>query len=97
MARTDADFDTYLQQRIEAAFGLDEMTPEERACWDAYDRAMEAFHRYEEAAAARVIGNAKAVAAYINANPSVLDELMPGASAAVAEHGLRFAWEASGE
>lgn len=33
----DDEFDAFLQQRIQDAFGLEDMTPEERAYWDAYD------------------------------------------------------------
>lgn len=89
----DEQFDDLVRRQIWDAFGIDDMTPDERAFWDAYNRAMDAFQRSEDEAAARVIRNAKAVAAWINENPSVLDELMPGAGAVMAEHGLRFAWE----
>lgn len=49
---SDEEFDAFLQQRIEAAFGLDEMTPEERAYWDAcdkFDSACQAIRERDEA------------------------------------------------
>ncbi len=92
---SDEQFDAFLQQQIASAFGLDEMAPEERAYWDAYGCVMDAFQRSEDEAAAAVIRNAQAVAAWINQNPAVLDEVMPGAGAAMAECGLRFVWEAA--
>jgi hypothetical protein len=87
---TDDAYAGHLKLRIEAVFGLDDMTPEEQAYWEAYDRVMEEIQRENDAAAARVLGNAKAVTAYINANPTVLDGLMPGASAVITELGLHF-------
>jgi heme oxygenase len=87
---SDDAYAEYLEQRIEAAFGLDDLAPEERAYWDAYDRAMEEFKCDEAAAATRVLRNAKAITAYINANPTVLDDLMSGASAVITELGLHF-------
>lgn len=91
----DDEFAQFLRLRLEEIFEADGVTPGERAYWDAYDRVMEAAHREEEAARARMLGNAKAITAWINANPSVLDERAPGASAVMAEHGLRFTWEAT--
>lgn len=92
---TDEKYSELLRQQIWDAFGLDDMTPEERAFWDAYNSAMDAFQRSEEESAAAVIRNAKAVAAWINENPVVLNEIMPGAGAVMAEHGLRFEWDAT--
>ncbi len=48
----DDEFAAFLQQRIETAFGLDDMTPEERAYWDAYDKfdsACQAIRERDEA------------------------------------------------
>lgn len=91
----DDEFDDLVCQQIWDAFGLDDMTPEERAFWDAYNRAMDAFQRSEDEAAAAVIRNAKAVAAWTNENPAVLDEIAPGAGTVMAELGLRFEWDAT--
>jgi hypothetical protein len=49
--------------------------------------AVDAAHKASEA---QVLRNAKAVTAYVNANPTILDDLMPGASAVIAELGLHF-------
>lgn len=92
----DAEYGDLLKRQILEAYGFDEtMTPQDRELWDAYGRLMDALKREEEAAAARVIGNAKAITAYINAHPDILDELTPGAGAVMAEHGLRFEWSKS--
>lgn len=48
MPDRDTEFDAFLKQRIEDAYGLEEMTPEERAYWDAYDQFDAACHAIRE-------------------------------------------------
>lgn len=93
MARTDADFAAYLKQRIEAAFPLGDLTPEEQAYWDEYDRACEEKRRVEAAYLAWMQRAMKAIADEINTHPEVLEPYVPGISTVMAEHGLRFVWE----
>lgn len=93
MPEPDDEFDAYVKQRIEDAFALGDLTDEERTYWEAHDRYAEACRRLEEKSRAAVLGNAKAIVRWINQNPTVLDEMAPGASTAMAEHGLQFVWE----
>jgi hypothetical protein len=86
----DDAYGEMLQRQILKAYGLDNLTPDERAVWDAYNRAMDAVDAVHKASEAQVLRNGKAVTAYINANPTILDDLMPGASAVIAKLGLHF-------
>lgn len=91
----DDGFDDYLKQRIEAAFGLDALTPEEQAYWDAYDCACEARRRLDETFVVERQRAMKELAAEINARPEILEPYVPGIGAVIAEHELRFVWEAA--
>ena len=71
----DAAFDAYLQQRIEAAFGLEEMTPEERAYWDAYDAFDEACRAIRERDRANFEAWLKAAPAAVTAHMHATGEL----------------------
>lgn len=90
----DGEYGEYLKRRIEEAFGLEDMAPEERAYWDAWDRVWEQKRLADEAFKARIVRAQREFAAEINAHPEAFEPYMPGITAAVNEHGLRFAWEA---
>lgn len=92
-APPDDEFDEYLKQRLRDMFGLDDLTPEEQAWWDACDRVDEVKRRNEAAYLAWIGRKQREFADEINANPSVLEPYVPGISAVMAERGLRFVWE----
>lgn len=74
------------KQQILDAFGLDDMTDEERAYWEAYDRFAEASRRYDDQVRAAVLENAKAIA---DAMPEILARERPDLGN-LRELGLRF-------
>lgn len=89
---TDAGFDAYLQQRLEALFPLDDLTPEEQAYWDAYDRACEEKRQVEAAHLAWMQRAMKEFVDEVNTHPEILEPYVPGIGAVMVEHGLRFEW-----
>lgn len=93
MSGLEDEFAERIRRRLWEAYSLDEMTPEERADFEAYGRLVEQARRQEEAFRRSAARTQEEYAAAINADPGVLEPLVPGIGAVMAEHGLRFAVE----
>lgn len=89
---TDDAYAEYLKQKIEATFGLDDLTPEEQVYWDEYDRAGEEKRRLDEAWLAHMQRRREEFAHEVNTHPEAFEPYIPGISAAITELGLHFEW-----
>jgi len=83
---TDDAYSERLKRQILEAYGFgDDMTPEDRELWDAYNRAMDAVDAVNRASAANVMAVAAAAPGWVTEHMRATGEL---------PEGLQFQWSA---